>query len=251
MGVDKLMITASLAFATMLCSCGDSEKSTTVSREKYNELQEKYDMLKESVEGTLSANEEARLQLNSIMAELNTISGKTIMLQENVEGGKTGNSRQTAVQISEAIKAIKKKLDAVPTGNADKQTLALVKNLQQTIILNEQKIKDLNLVIEEKNTQISELDNQLERTNVDLQNTLSQMKRDEIRKWIELGDELIMNADNIPDSKGHGNMKPVKKAKIAILERACNAYRHAVELGGGAEAEAKVREAESKHRAAL
>lgn len=249
MDINKLMIVAVVIFVITLCSCGDSEKSTTVSREKYNELQEQYDMLKESVEGTLSANEETRLQLNSIMTELNAISGRTITLQEKIEGGNTKNSRNTATQISESIKAIKEKLNAVPTENADKQTLALVKNLRQTIILNEQKIKDLNLVIEEKNTQITELDGQLEKTNLDLQNALSRMKQEEINKWIELGDELMANADIIPDSKGHGNMKPVKKAKLAILNRARLAYAHAYELGG-AEALSKIREAEAKYRAA-
>lgn len=249
MGINKLMIAAGLAFTVLLGSCSDSEKSTTVSRDKYNELQEKYDMLKESVDGTLSANEEARLQLNMIMTELNTISGRTINLQKNVEGGKTANSRQTASQISESIKAIKEKLEAVPTDNTDRQTLALVKNLRQTIILNEQKIRDLNLVIEEKNTQISELDNQLEQTNVELQNALSRMKQDEKDKWIAMGDELMANADMIPDSKGHGNMKPVKRAKLAILNRAIFAYTRASELGS-AEAQSKIREAELKYRSA-
>lgn len=246
----SLYLIAALWGLCLFTSCGGSEKeSASVSREVYDELQQKYDMLKESVEGTLSANEESRMELNRIMVELNTISGRTMNLQKNVENGTGRDNRTTAEQISESIAEIKRRLNAVPTQKADKQTLALVKNLQQTIALNEQEISRLNDVIEEKNQTISTLDNELAETNEQLRQTLEQMKQAEMSSWISMGDELISTADLLPNVKGHGNMKEIKKAKLTILIRAKGAYNQAYQLGC-AVAISKIQIADEKYQEA-
>ena len=236
-----ISIVAVMGFSSCT-SCGEGEKdSASVSREVYDELQQKYDMLKESVEGTLSANEEARIELNRIMVELNTISGRTINLQKNVENG-TGRDNRT-------IAEIKKRLNAVPTQKADKQTLALIENLQQTIALNEQEISRLNEVIEDKNQQISTLDNELAEKNEQLRQTLNEMKRAEMDSWISMGDELLSTADLLPNVKGHGNMKEIKKAKLTIILRAKSAYNQAYQLGC-AEAISKIKVADEMYQRA-
>ena len=253
MDTNKLILSLCAVGVIGLYSCtscdNNKNENPTVSREVYDELQQKYDMLKESVEGTLSANEEARIELNHIMVELNTISGRTMNLQRNVENGTGSDNRTTAEQISEAIAAIKKRLNAVPTKKADKQTLALVENLQQTIALNEQEISRLNSVIEDKNHQISTLDNELADVNEQLRQTFEEMKRAEMQSWMSMGDELISTADLLPDVKGHGNMKPIKSAKLTILLRAKSAYNQAYQLGC-AEAQNKIRIAEERYREA-
>lgn len=236
-----------------VCSCNSCEDNKdynpSVSREVYDDLQQKYDMLKESVEGTISANEETRLEINRIMVELNTITGKTVSLQKNVENGTAGDVRSTAEQISESLADIKRRLKAVPTQKADQQTLALVNNLQQTIALNEQEIKRLNGVIEEKNQTISNLDNELSDVNEQLQLTLDEMKRAEMASWISMGDELLSTAELLPNVKGHGNMKEIKKAKLTILLRAKSAYNQAYKLGN-AEAFSKIQIAEKRYQEA-
>ncbi len=235
MDSNKLIGFIGIIAAIMLCSCtscdSKDDETASVSREVYDELQQKYDMLKESVEGTLSANEETQMELNRIMVELNTISGRTISLQKSIENGASGNNRSTAEQISASIVEIKKRLNAVPTQNADKQTLALVKNLQQTIALNEQEISRLNNVIEDKNQMISALDNELSETNEQLRQALDKMKKAEMESWMSMGDELTSTADLLPDVKGHGNMKEIKQAKLTILLRAKAAYNNAFQLG--------------------
>lgn len=128
MDIYKLICAISFISILLFCSCtscSNDDNNVSVSREVYDELQQKYDMLKESVEGTLSANEEAALELNRIMVELNTISGRTITLQKDIETGRGKNTQSIAKQISESISKIKTRLDAVPTRNADKHTLAL------------------------------------------------------------------------------------------------------------------------------
>lgn len=247
MDINKLIGIACLCGAMTLCACSSDKQSGTpsVSREVYDELQKKYDMLKESVEGTLSANEEAQLELNRIMVELNTITGKTISLQKNVENGVGENNRTTAEMISEAIAEIKQRLNTVASANkgANQQTLALVENLRQTIALNEQEIERLNTVIAEKDQQITTLDNQLSSTSQQLDQTLLEMQENEKASWLAMGDELIRTADLLPNVKGHGNMKPIKQAKLTILQRAKAAYKQAYTLGS-AEAITKMKEAD-------
>ena len=251
MDINKLISLLCLIGVMTLCSCsscgGSGNETASVSREVYDELQQKYDMLKESVDGTLSANEEARMELNRIMVELNTISGKTINLQKDLENGVGKDNRTTAERIYESITEIKKRLNAVSVKNADKQTLALVENLRQTIALNEQEINRLNSVINEKNQQISSLDTELAATNEQLRQAMEDMKRAEINSWMSMGDELTSTADLLPDVKGHGNMKEIKKAKLTILLRAKAAYSQAYQLGK-AEALTKIRIVDEKYQ---
>lgn len=253
MDTNKLTLKACICCAIIIgfcTSCGNKEDSSaTVSREVYDDLQQKYDILKESVEGTLSANEEARQQLSQIMVELNSITGKTIKLQKSMENGTSQNTRSTAERISESIAEIKQRLKAVPTQNADKQTLALVENLRQTIALNEQEISRLNSVIDDKNQQISTLDNELANTNEQLRQALEEMKKAEKASWVSMGDELTSTADLLPDVKGHGNMKEIKKAKLTILQRAKAAYTQAYQLGSS-EALSKIQIVDEKYQRA-
>jgi hypothetical protein len=67
---------------------------------------------------------------------------------------------------------------------------------------------------------------------------------------MSMGDELISTADLLPDVKGHGNMKPIKSAKLTILLRARSAYNQAYQLGC-AEALTKIRVAEERYRDAI
>lgn len=250
MDINKLGVYTCIAGVMILFSCTSNKSETpTVPQETYDALQQKYDMLKESVEGTLSANEEARVELNGIMVELNAITGKTISLHRNVENGADMDTRTTAESISESIREIKRRLNAVSEKKVDKQQIALIENLRQTIALNEQEISRLNSVIQDKNQQISTLDGELANTNEQLRQTLEDMKRAEMESWLAMGDELINTADLLPDVKGHGNMKPIKSAKLTILLRAKSAYQQAYQLGC-AEAITKIRIAEIRYQAA-
>ena len=253
MGVNKLTYIV-VGSIFLLVSCGGSssqpteevEEQPTVSLDEYNDLREKYDLLKASSESTLAANERARQELDEIMVELSNISGRTINLQKDIENGRAKDNRSRAQHISESLAIIKRRLNAVSTTGADKQTLALVENLRKTITLNEQEIARLNGVIEDKNQQISTLDNELADKNAQLQQVISDMKAAEQASWMHMGSELTRAADLLPDVKGHGNMKEVKKAKLLILQRAKSAYEQAYRLGCY-DATARIREVEAKY----
>lgn len=251
MDINKLSLyTCILGVWLLLSCCSKQSEAPTVPQETYDALQQKYDMLKEQVDGTISKNEKARIELNGIMVELNAITGRTISLHKNVENGSEMDTRTTAERISESIREIKKRLNAVSEKKVDKQQLALIENLRQTIALNEQEISRLNSVIEDKNQQISTLDNELADANEQLRQTFEEMKRAEMQSWMSMGDELISTADLLPDVKGHGNMKPIKSAKLTILLRARSAYNQAYQLGC-AEALTKIRVAEERYRDAI
>lgn len=248
MVVNKLNLYTILLGVILLLSCTSKKREVpSVPQETYNALQQKYEMLQEQIDGTLSANEEARMELNGIMVELNAITGRTISLHRNMEIGAGSDMRTTAENISESIREIKKRLNTVSQKKVDKQQVALIENLRQTIVLNEQEISRLNGVIKDKNQQISTLDNELADKNEQLRQTYEEMKRAEMRRWMDMGDELISTADLLPDVKGHGNMKPIKSAKLTILFRAKAAYQQAYQLGS-AEALTKIRMAEEKYR---
>lgn len=250
MDINKLSLYTCIIGVWLLLSCGSKQKEApTVPQEAYDALLQKYDMLKEQMDGTISKNEEARIELNGIMVELNAITSRTISLHRNVENGADMDTRTTVESISESIKEIKQRLNAVSEKRVDKQQLALIENLRQTIALNEQEINRLNGVIEDKNQQISTLDNELSVANEQLRQALEEMKRGEMQSWMSMGDELIRTADLLPDVKGHGNMKPIKNAKMTILLRARYAYNQAYQLGC-AEALTKIRIAEEKYRGA-
>ena len=249
MDINKLGVYTCIVGVMILFSCtSNKSEAPTVPQETYDALQQKYDMLKESVEGTLSANEEARVELNGIMVELNSITGRTISLHRNIENGTDMDTRTTAERISESIREIKKRLNAVSEKKVDKQQVALIENLRKTIALNEQEISRLNGIIDDKNQQISTLDNELANTNEQLRQTYEEMKRAENQSWLSMGDELN-TAELLPDVKGHGNMKPIKSAKLTILLRAKSAYQQAYQLGW-ADAIKKIREAEARYYAA-
>lgn len=250
MDINKLMLFLCLAGTLVLSSCGSSDgndDSVTVSREAYDALQQKYDILKESVDGTIAKNEAARLELDRIMVELNSVSGMTMSFQQDLERGTLKDNRSRSQQITDAIAAIKKRLNSVSTKGADKQTLALVDNLRKTIAWNEQEIERLNRVVEEKDQQISTLDNTLAERNEQLRQALEEMKAAEKASWLQMGDELVSTADLLPDVKGHGNMKEIKKAKLTILQRAKAAYNQAYQLGSS-EAQARIQIADEKYQ---
>lgn len=249
MVINKLNLYTFFLGVILLLSCTSNKKREVpgVPQETYDALQQKYEMLQEQVDGTLSANEEARMELNKIMVELNAISGRTISLHRNMEIGAGSDMRTTAENISESIREIKKRLNVVSQKKVDRQQVALIENLRQTIVLNEQEISRLSEVIKDKNQQISTLDNELANKNEQLRQTYEEMKRAEMRRWLDMGDELISTADLLPDVKGHGNMKPIKSAKLTILLRAKTAYQQAYQLGS-AEALTRIRVAEEKYR---
>ena len=231
----KLIKTATLyTFTLILCGvytgCNEYEP-TVVSQEKYNELLQEYNTLKASSIKTIENNENTKIALNQIFEELNEITGNTSELKIDIERGSATDSRTTVKRISRSIEDIKKRLNAIPTKELDKQTIRTIKNLQKTIQLNEQEIKRLNVIIAEKDVLILELDKELSSTSIQLESALNIINDTDRELWMSMGDELVKAADLLPNVKGHGNMKPIKQAKLIILTRAIDAYEKAQSLG--------------------
>lgn len=257
MGIRKIICI--LLGGLIIASCSDHKG---VSRAKYDELLEQYEQLSANSEGVKQKNSELSREISIILSELNDISGKTSNLQRNVENGRNKENQRSVDQIRDALQIVRKKLNAVKTnaknnGGLTSQTKKLIENMQQTININEQEIARLNDIVHQKEEEIENLGNKLSTANDNLNHTSSRLKETEdklqeteIGQWIKVGDELLNTANLLPDVKGHGNMKPIKQAKLKIILRAKACYQRAKELGSTS-AQSKISEADYLYNIAL
>lgn len=241
----------------MMMSCGQKDTSSMDLEELRRECEE----LREDRAKSLENNVEAQELIDNIFASLNTISGRTASLERAVENGAGLDNRSKAEEIAQDIKLIKEKLEeAGKTDQFDKSTQMVISKLKSAIEQKQSEIDDLKAVIAQKDEEISRLDKQvstlgdelgetsekLSESNVMLQEAEIKLKYNEINSWIQMGDELMYTADMLPKVKGHGNMKPVKQAKLKILLRAKECFMQAQNLGSTM-APAKIAEAERRY----
>lgn len=241
----------------MMLSCGQKDTSSMDIEELRRECEE----LREDRAKSLENNVEAQELIDNIFASLNTISGRTASLERAVENGAGMDNRSKAEEIAQDIKLIKEKLeDAEKTDQFDKSTQMVISKLKSAIEQKQSEIDDLKAVIAQKDEEISRLGEQvtsldtelgetsekLSESNVMLQEAEIKLKYNEINSWIQMGDELMYTADMLPKVKGHGNMKPVKQAKLKILLRAKECFMQAQNLGSTM-APAKIAEAERRY----
>ncbi|MCD8093072.1 MAG: hypothetical protein LUF01_09675 [Bacteroides sp.] len=107
----------------------------------------------------------------------------------------------------------------------------IITNLQQTIAQKETEIADLMQVLEEKDREIATLGNRVNTLGSQLSQANTDLQEAEMNQWFNMGNELMEAAELLPDVKGHGNMKGVKKAKLLILQRAVVCYERSYLLG--------------------
>lgn len=238
----------------MLLSCGQKETANMDIEELRRECEE----LREDRAKSLANNVEAQELIDNIFASLNSISGRTSSLERGLEGSSKNESRLKAEEIAQDIQAIKEKLEeAAEYEKFDKSTQIVISKLKTTIVQKEEEINNLKAVIAQKDEQISHLgdkvssldtelgetNTKLDQTSAALHETENQLKINEINSWIQMGDELLYTADLLPNVKGHGNMKPIKQAKLKIIQRARDCFNRAYQLGGTS-AYSKIRDAD-------
>lgn len=241
----------------MMCSCGQKDTSDM----NLEELRRECEELRADRAKTLENNVEAQELIDDIFASLNTISGRTASLERAVENGAGLDNRSKAEEIAQDIQMIREKLDeAGKTEKFDKSTQMVIDKLKSAIEQKQSEIDDLKAVIAQKDEEISRLGEQVTSLDTELGETnekLSEsnemlleaenkLKQNEINSWIQMGDELLYTAEMLPKVKGHGNMKPVKQAKLKILLRAKECFMQAQNLGSTM-APAKVAEAERRY----
>lgn len=248
------MIIVGVAAIALSTSCSESDKK--VSQSKYDALVEECNELKQLREETLASSEENARLIDAIFGELQTITGRTESLQRDVEHRR--GSLTKAEAIASDLKTLKNKINKLDTdkNKGDKQFEAVVNNLKSVIKQQESEISNLKNVIRQKDEKITELDNNLSSTTSKLNSTSEQLNATTERllqaqkqNWVNIGDRLVESANELPDVKGHGNMKPVKQAKLAILKNAMSCYQKAIELGNR-EAKSKLNHAQGLYNTA-
>ena len=257
MGTIKVIISTCL-ISTFLTTCGNKDTSNM----DLSELRRECDMLRQDRAKALENNVEAQELIDNIFASINSISGRTASLEQTLEENSSFDNRQKAEEIAQDITIIKEKLErAEELDKFDKSTKMVISKLKATIEQKQKEIDDLKEIIKEKDEQISKLDSQvssldnelgqtnqqLRESNAELADTKERLRESEINSWIGMGDELINAAETLPKVKGHGNMKPIKKAKLLFIMKARNCYQKAYHLGSSV-ASSKISYAESLYR---
>lgn len=241
MGTHKVIIV--LGLLGLLFSSCRQEKTPNMD---LSELRRECDMLRQDRAKALENNVEAQELIDNIFASINSISGRTASLEHSLEENTSDDNRQKADEIAQDIAIIREKLEqAEELEKFDKSTKMVISKLKATIEQKQKEVDDLNNIIREMDEQISRLDNQvssldnelgqtnqqLRESNAELADTKEKLRESEINSWIGMGDELINAAEALPQVKGHGNMKPVKSAKLLFIKKARNCYQKALQLG--------------------
>ena len=253
----KIIIVLGL-IGLLLQSCGQKDTSNM----DLSELQRECEMLRQDRAKALENNVEAQELIDNIFASINSISGRTASLEHSLEENTSDDNRQKADEIAQDITLIKEKIErAEELEKFDKSTKMVIAKLKATIEQKQKEVDELIDIIREKDEQISRLDNQvssldnelgqtnqqLMESNAALADTREKLRESEINSWISMGDELINAAETLPKVKGHGNMKPIKKAKLLFIIKARNCYQKAYQLGSSV-ASSKISYAESLYR---
>lgn len=257
MGTSKVIL--SLGFICFLLnSCGQKDSSNM----DLTELRRECDMLRQDRAKALESNVEAQELIDNVFMSLNSISGRMTILERSHENNVYVDNRRKAEEIAKDISTIQEKLlKAEEQDKYDKSTKIIISKLRKTIEQKQQEIDELKDIIQTKDKQISSLDcqvtdldnklaqtnQQLRESNVELADTREKLRETEIDSWLTMGDELIMAAETLPNVKGHGNMKPVKAAKLAFVLKAKSCYEKARQLGSPL-ASSKISNAERLYR---
>lgn len=238
-----IKITSFIGLVVLLLSaCGNKDTSDM----DLPELRRECELLRQDRAKALENNVEAQELIDNIFASVNSLSGRTASLERSLENNPVDDSRRKAEEIAQDITAIREKLErAEELEKFDRSTKMVIAKLKTTIEQKQEEIDELKRFIQTKDEQIQELDRQksslddqlgrsnreLAEINAELTNTKEQLRENEINSWVVMGDELIRAAETLPKVKGHGNMKPIKHAKLTILLKARSCYQNAVSLG--------------------
>ncbi|MBR3455058.1 MAG: hypothetical protein IKH26_07025 [Bacteroidaceae bacterium] len=257
MDTRKMIMMAGL-MGLLCCSCGQRDTANM----DLTELQMECDRLRQERSKALENNVEAQKLIDNIFASINSISGRTANLERSLEDNSGSSNRIKAEEIAKDIASIKQKLErAEEMESIDQSTKLFLEKLKTTLRQKEQEIDELKTIIRQKDEQITMMDQQisslddelgqtnrqLKESNEELANTREELRESEINSWLNMGDELIRAAETLPKVKGHGNMKPVKVAKLTFILKAKGCYLKAQQLGSST-ASSKISNAERIYR---
>lgn len=245
-----------------MTSCGEGGSDEQQVQQELTTLREEYDRLRKDREKALENNVEAQQLIDNIFTSINSISGRISDLERSHENNVYISNHNKAEEIYKDIAAIRDSLSkAQQSDKIDESTRIIIRNLQAAIEQKQQEINKLKAIIEEqrrqihtRDNQITSLDNSLSQTNqqltqsnAELENTRERLRENEMNSWISMGDELMSAAKMLPEVKGHGNMKPIKAAKLQIILKARSCYQNAQSLGSNI-ASSKISEADRLYR---
>ena len=169
MGTILLMGLTSLLFS----SCGKKEMPDM----ELDELRLECYMLREDRAKALENNVEAQELIDNIFASINSISGRTTVLEHSLEENSREMNRRKVDEIVQDIAVIKEKLEQTEElERFDASTQMVISNLKIAIEQKQKEVDELKNIIEEKEEQIGRLDTQVTSLDYELAQTNRQLR---------------------------------------------------------------------------
>lgn len=233
--------------AIVSVSC-NNVKMPFVKRGVLEASEEENSALRSSLKETRENYEKQAQELNEILAEITSISGRTTKLQ--ISNGNEGEQLSQAELISEEIDALKERLDKLEAeasrAKRQRKELAVatstIKELRETVYMQEQQISSLKKAILEKDTTIriqkDTISNQSSKISKQYSTILKQ-KEDLAAKVEEMTEQLYqagLDFEGIADNgdftiSGKRNKTNVKDYRKSIYFMAATYFEKASELG--------------------
>lgn len=238
---------ALLLSAGIFCACD----TQVVSRRQYDDLMAELQETKEAKTAIQQGYIDQNKEMGSILAELASISTRTVSLREDVESGKAAMT--TAEQIDNSIRNIKARINSLEKENSalkgkNKEFAKMLDGLKDVIAQKEGEISSLKQeiaakdetiarqgkTISDQKETISQQLETIEHQNEQLRSKVAQ----QARMLFDAGSLLEDIADNVPEVRLRRNKEKVSMLAQDIYKKARSYYQMAAEAGNSDAAEA-------------
>lgn len=237
----KVFIAWSLSLFLWSCATDESGNATTeIEQDALNSLNRKISIYSELTN-------EDRETLLHIMEELDEIADEAFAMgKERLFNGEVEDMKMVD-KIKYRLATVQTELNQARQKAVDNPSLqAIIEDLQQQIISQDDYIGHLKTTVETKADNLQKKYNQLKKKKDELiqaremnEEAFTRLNQEKTKldqtkssSWAEVGDKLVASANQLQIVKKHGKqVKRSKEAKKRILLRAIECYQKATELG--------------------
>ena len=251
----KLTAALAIAAAVSVSCVNDGE---TVSKKKYDALEQAYSELKDSHQQVQQDYVKSNEELSAILEELAEVTSKTRSLKSDVENGRARLTQ--AEQISDRITSLKERItqleNEVKLDNASNKALKeTIKQMTELVDKQEQELAGLKEEISHKNKTISAQKDTIANRNktIESQKSVIEQQNEELQRTVakqammlfQAGVDLEELGDDAPEVKWKKNKEKVVELQRSIYKKALEYYR-AAEAQGYTPATARIASIKAK-----
>jgi hypothetical protein len=221
-----------ISVLTLFVSCGGNTEAIYAENE---ELKEENKELRNENNSNLKKSIEQMKTLNNIVAQLEDISGKTLLIRHNIELGNIDLLQ--AEKANAYLASIKKELDKVRQGDFTKEQLAIISNLQSIIEIKEKEIVQLKEELNRKNAELRRNKEVIAEQESTIQQQSRKIHEQQALKWHEMG-ILLYNVSLSYEEGSKGflglnkdNYNKMKNNKKLLLIESKKCFEESIKMG--------------------